>query len=167
MLGCWPRGNWWSCSSSFLASSSSFPWIATSWILVFIHALMDWIWWLLGPSRSSTLNEDPTRIFSTCLAGVCGVVPNWSCRWVFGTGLDGGVGVKAGSLVRADGLCSPGCKGERRWTWLLVVRQGVRVPDSSAGGASEASSASGWESTPSCWVGLIWHSLSPRCEGAL
>ena len=33
---------------------------------------------------------------------------------MFGTGLAGGVGVKAGSLVGAAGLCKPGCEGERR-----------------------------------------------------
>ena len=75
---------------------------------------------------------------------------------MFGSGLVGGVGVNAGSLVGAGGLCNPDCKGERRFIWLLVVRQGVRVPDSSAVGASVLMSASGWKSGPSCWDGLTW-----------
>jgi len=55
---------------------------------------------------SKTLNEDPTRMFSTCLVGFCGegLPPNWSCRWVFWTGLVGGVGVKEGGLVGSAGL---------------------------------------------------------------
>ena len=75
---------------------------------------------------------------------------------MFGSGLVGGVGVKAGSLVGAGGLCNPDCKGERRFIWLLVVRQGVRVPDSSGVGASVLMSVSGWKSVPSCWDGLTW-----------
>ena len=76
---------------------------------------------------------------------------------MFGTGLDGGVGVNVGSLVGTGGLCRPGCKGERRLTWLLVVLQGVRVPDSSAGGASELNS--GFDSFLLSWVDLAGSKL--------
>ena len=160
MLGVWPSGSWAICSSSFLARSSNLLWVATSCFMVFIHALIAWIWWLLGPSSSNTLKDDPTRMFSTCLVGFWGVelVPNRSWRWACWTGLAGGVGMNVAALVGSAGLWSRlDCNGERRLTWLLGKRLGVKVPGSSSGAPSAGTSSScgnSWTSPGGCWVGL-------------
>ena len=114
-----------------MAALSNLAWMVASKILVFIHALTDWMVAPLGPSRSRYIGEPWHLKLSSCSAAVGKDLPK---RSVFCTGLLGGIGVKVLGALCDNGECKGGGISRSR-------RTGVAIPLSSIGGSA------GWESS--------------------
>ena len=88
-----------------MAALSNLAWLVASKILVFIHALTDWMVARLGPSRSRYIGKPWHLKLSSCAATVGEDLPK---RSVFCTGLLGGVGVKVLGTLCDKGACKGG-----------------------------------------------------------